>query len=183
MQKTLTIIIAGLLLCLTQSALASQFSIHSVSAELSDGVYVLNARLDVELSEEMSNALKNGVALVFVLDLHVKEQKYRWFKKTVVKLEQRYELRYHALSQQYILTNRNTGLQSSFRSLSRALRKLGKIEDLPLLDASVISLYDDAVSLLRLRLDVRELPLPLKVRAYTSSDWQTRSRWVRWNLP
>ena len=172
-----------LLAVIIQSAFASDFTIHSVRSELDDDVYLLSARLDIDLGKEMREALKNGVPLVFVLDLHVKEKKYRWYRKSVVKLEQRYELRYHALSQLYILTNLNTGIQTSFRSLSRSLDSLGKIESLPLLDASVIADRDNVSALLRLRLDVSELPLPLKVRAYTNDDWQTRSRWTRWDLP
>lgn len=172
-----------LLIALSQSLLASDFTIHSISSELDDDVYLLSARLDIDLGKEMRDALKNGVPLVFVLDLHVNKQKYRWYRKSVAKLEQRYELRYHALSQLYILTNLNTGIQTSFRSLSRSLDSLGKIESLPILDASVIAEHDNVTALLRLRLDVSELPLPLKVRAYTNDDWQTRSRWTRWDLP
>lgn len=176
------IIVAYMLLLPVQGVFAAGFLLHSISTELSDGVYALNARVDLDLGEEMSAALKNGVPIVFVLDLQITEPRYRWFKKAVIELEQRYELRYHALSQQYLLTNLNTGIQTIFRSLSRALEKLGRIENLPLLDASLLTDREVNHARLRFRVDVSELPLPLKIRAYTSGKWQTSSQWIRLDL-
>jgi len=160
----------------------AEFSIRDIRSELKEGVYHLNARLDLQLGDEMREALRNGVPLVFVLELEILEPRFKWLNREVAHVEQRYELRYHALSQQYLLTNLNTGIQSAFHNLTFALSKLSYIENLPLLDADVIEGRDDVLARLRIRLDVGKLPLPLKIRAYTSQNWYTTSTWVRWAL-
>lgn len=160
----------------------ADFSIDDVNSELKEGVYHLNARLDLQLGDEMREALRNGVPLVFVLELEILEPRFKWLNREVAHVQQRYELRYHALSRQYMLTNLNTGIQSAFHNLDFALSKLSYIENLPLLDADVIEGRDDVLARLRIRLDVGKLPLPLKIRAYTSHSWHTTSNWVRWAL-
>jgi len=160
----------------------AEFSINDISSELRDGVYHLYARLDLQLGDEMREALRNGVPLVFVLKLEILEPRFKWFNREITQVEQRYELHYHALSQQYLLTNLNTGIQSAFHSLAFALSSLSRIQNMPLLDADVIEGRDDVLARLRIQLDVGELPLPLKIRAYTNQSWQTSSAWVRWPL-
>ncbi len=176
------VLCSALMLPVFAEKTTAAFSIEDAESELIDGVYHLNARLGIRLGDEMREALRNGVPLVFVLELEVIEPRLKWLKRQVVQVEQRYELRYHALSQQYLLTNLNTGIRLVFHNLAWALDALQHIERLPLLDADVIEGRDAAQTRLRLRLDVSALPLPLKIRAYTSPNWQIRSDWVPWPL-
>ena len=166
----------------TAEVVDAKFSIDDITSEFKEGVYHLNARLDLQLGDEMRETLRNGVPLVFVLELEVLEPRFKWLNREVAHVEQRYELRYLALSQHYMLTNLNTGIQLAFHNLAFALNKLSYIENLPLLDADVIEGRDDVLARLRIRLDVGKLPLPLKIRAYTSQNWHTTSTWVRWPL-
>jgi hypothetical protein len=160
----------------------SRFAIISLDSVLEDDVYHLDARLDLSLGEEMYEALKNGVPLVIVLETEVLEPQLKWFNTEVVHLEQRYELRYHPLTRQFLETNLNTGIQVVHPTLSSALSNLSRIENLPLLEADVIRDREDALVRIRVRLDVSQLPLPLRVRAYTDPGWRVRSPWVRWPL-
>lgn len=175
-----------LLLC-TQVAMAAQprkatVNFESLNSELIDGKYHLNAEMGLVLSEEMIEAMDNGVPLVYLLSMKVLKPRLIWFYQTIKLQQQRYELRYHALSRQYLVTNLNSGQQSSFFTLGSALEGLGKIQQLPMLDKALMDKDRHYFAEVKFMLDVERLPVPLKVRAYAKKAWRVKTRWVRWKL-
>ncbi|NOX76387.1 MAG: DUF4390 domain-containing protein [Gammaproteobacteria bacterium] len=163
-------------------AQAEDFTVRNASTSLDQQIYRLSADLGYHFSPVALDALGNGVALTLVLDIEVFEPRRYLWGDVVAALEQRYQIRYHALSDQYILRRLNSGSQSAYSSLDRALASLGKISDLPIIDAPLLaesSLYKVRV---RSRLDIDSLPVPLRLKAYISSDWWMDSGWYAWDL-
>jgi len=157
------------------------FVIKSVETRLVNGVYHLDTRIDYRFSDEALNALRSGVPLLILLDIQVLQDRWYW-DRTLAELEQGYLLLYHALSEQFIIHNLNSGAQEHFRSLGAALRSLGRIDNLPLIDAKLLQ-PDEAYKVrLRTHLDIESLPAPMRPLAYISSDWQLDSDWVTWPL-
>jgi hypothetical protein len=157
------------------------FVIKSVETRLVNDVYHLDARIDYRFSDEALNALRSGVPLLILLDIQVVQDRWYW-DRTLAELEQGYLLLYHALSEQFIIHNLNSGAQEHFRSLGAALRSLGRIDNLPLIDAKLLQ-PDEAYKVrLRTHLDIESLPAPMRPLAYISSDWQLDSDWVTWPL-
>jgi hypothetical protein len=158
------------------------FTVDFAGTELVNGVYHLNAGIRYDLSPVLSDALHNGVALVFEVQVDIHRVRSWWLDEHVATVTQRYRLEYHALSRLYLVTHLNTGVQQSFFRFSSVLSFLGELEALPLLDASLLDGDSEYEGRLRARLAVDALPLPLRVRAYLSPDWSPVSDWYTWSL-
>lgn len=163
-------------------AAAPGIVIDDFHVELQEGVYFLDADIDYRLSEEAVEALEQGVPLVFELQLEVLQLHDWWLDDELAVLSQRYQLRYHALSRRYVLTNVNTGYSRSYADRYSALAALGEVEELPVIDRRLLDDDEDYELRLRARLDVFALPLPLRTLAMVSPDWRLTSDWYSWPL-
>lgn len=156
--------------------------IVEVRAELRDDVYYLDADIDYVPSRQIGEALERGVPVPVLLTIEIlRERQYLW-NETVATLEQRYELDYHGLTRQYVIRNINIGTQTAYPSLEAALAALGRIVDLPLIDANLLD--PDAVygGRLQARIDVNALPVPLRLRALVTPEWRLASEWHEWRF-
>ncbi len=172
----------GVLWLAAAYAQSADFRIKQLTSEIEGGVHQVSLKLDINFSDEMLEALRNGVALVVQVEIEVLRPRSYWWDSTLVALKQRYQLRYHALSQSYIVRNLNTDAQESLRTLSAALDALSTTNDIPVVDASLVPANADYIGRLRVLLDIDALPLPLKMRAYTSPEWRAASDWRQWSL-
>ncbi|MDD3449372.1 MAG: DUF4390 domain-containing protein [Gammaproteobacteria bacterium] len=176
---------ALLTLCLTlaaTTALAAEFRVREVRSQLVDGVYRMDADLDLELEGEVRDALVNGVPLILGVEIEVVQQRPWLWDQTVASLEQRYQLRHHALSRRYLVKNLNTGVQTSHTHLEDALASVERIRGLPLLEQPLLMAGDEYRGRVRVRLHTEALPSPLRPMAYLSRDWRLKSEWVEWPL-
>jgi hypothetical protein len=158
------------------------FTVDFARTQLVDGVYHLHAGLRYALSPALTDALHNGVALVFEVRVEVYRVRSWWLDAHVATITQRYRLDYHALSRLYLVTHLNTGVQQSFFRFSSVLTFLGELDAVPLLDAGLLDEGADYEARLRTRLLIDALPLPLRVRAYISPEWSPVSDWYSWSL-
>ena len=158
------------------------FEVRSASTELRSGVYFLNAWIEYRLSSEATVALRSGVPLTIRVDVELLNPRRFWFDGEDAALRQLYELEYHALSERFIVTNLNSGDQASFATLFSALNYLGRIDQLPVIDAALIEPDRDYDWRLRAVLDVEQFPGPLRLLAFWRRDWSLASDWYRWPL-
>ncbi len=179
---------AGLLACcllLLPFSVQTQeghFEVRSGETFLEDGVYYVSARLNYELSDEALEALNSGVALTLELHIELTRTRRFWADPEIASLVQSYELQYHALSDRYIVTNLNSGGQNTFATLFSALSTMGRVEDLPLIDAALLD--PDATYNVRIRavLDQDRLPGPLRLFALWQDGFKLESDWYGWSL-
>lgn len=183
----------ALLACLAMLALGAGFAqeeidregyfeVRSATTEPIDGVYTLDARLQLVLSSEALAALESGVTLTIELQLQVIRQR-RWFLDDVqAELAVRYELEYRPLTQRYIVRNLNSGDQDSFATLYSALNSLGRIQGLPVIDDAL--LIPDKPYRVRLRamLNTEQYPATLRLLFFWRGEWQLQSEWFEWPL-
>lgn len=180
--RLLQLAFIGLCLSANVTAAPPQFTVRDAKTVLSGEVYQLDAKLEYQFTEVALAALNNGVTLTLVLDIEVySPSRYLW-DDVIASLEQRYEIQYHALSEQYLLRNLNSGSQFVYSLLEDALAALGKIEQLPILDAHLLQEDERYMVRVRSRLDLASLPVPLQLKAYVSSSWWLSSGWYSWNL-
>jgi hypothetical protein len=167
----------------TAQASQKRFSIVFANISKLAGVYRLDATVNYVLSRPAREALLNGVRLEFELEINIL-QKRDWLPTAkAADLDQRYQLSYHALSQQFVVENINAGVHETFPELDEALRYMGEVIDLPLIDASLLSPGKKYICEIRARLDLDRLPLPLMIRAYASPSWWLRTDWYTLKLP
>lgn len=180
--RLLQLAFVGLYLSSNVAAAPVQFAVHDAKTVLSGEIYQLEARLEYQFSEAVLAALDSGVSLTLVLDIEVySPSRYLW-DDVIATLEQRYQIQYHALSEQYLLRHLNSGSQFVYSSLGSALASLGKIEHVPILDAHLLQKDEHYKVRVRSRLDLDSLPVPLQLKAYVSSEWWLSSGWYSWDL-
>jgi len=156
--------------------------IRSAYSRLAGGVYYLNARIDFVLSDAVRTALDNGVALDVELRINVaRTRRYVW-DSGVASLRQRYRLSFHALTQRFVLSNLNSGEQESYGDLDAVLFQLGRIDDLPIIDAALLD--DDARYRVNVRvvLDLKQSSGALRLLSFFWGDWRIASEWYSWPL-
>ena len=158
------------------------FEVRTADARLAGGVHTLDARLQLVLSSEALNALSSGVPLRIELQLEViRVRRFVW-DDAAAELAIVHELEYRPLSQRYIVRNLNSGDQDSFATLYSALNSLGRIQGLPVIDDALLEA--DAAYRIRLRvlLNTRQYPAPLRLLFFWRDQWQLESEWFEWLL-
>lgn len=170
----------ALLLLLGRSALAGDDGIvlEDPRTAIEDGVVTLSTRVRYQLSDEVLEALNSGVPLFFAVDIEVIRVRRWWPDATLATLQQRYLLLYHALSEKYVVHNLNSGVQGNFGSLTTALWSMGRIERLPIIDASLLEPEREYTVRMRAALDLDALPAPIQPLAHLSPDWRLESPWL-----
>jgi hypothetical protein len=159
-----------------------ELRIENVSTRLADKVLMLDADIRYSLSEKALEALYNGVPLTLELDIRVLRHRRFLWNEEVASLTQRYRLRYHPLTEQYLVKNLNTDHQENYATLNAALEAMGHIENFPMLDKRLLDSDEDYTAQLRVRLDIEALPAPLRPLAYLSPSWRLSSDWYSWPL-
>lgn len=158
------------------------FEIRSASTELVDGVHKLNARLQLVLSSEALEALSSGVPLTIELQIDIIQVRRFYWDDVDAELAIRYELEYRPLSQRYIVRNLNSGDQDSFATLYSALNTLGRVQDLPVIDNSVLDPDKNYRIRVRALLNTQQYPAPLRLLFFWRDQWQLASKWSEWLL-
>ena len=158
------------------------FDVRSASTTANEGVLYLDARLQLVLSNQALAALDNGVPLTIELMLEVIRERRFIPDPADAELTLRYELEYRPLSQRYIVSNLNSGDQDSFATLYSALNNLGRIQDLPILDLSILDGEADYRMRLQALLSTRQYPAPLRLLFFWRDEWQLKSEWFEWSL-
>lgn len=159
------------------------FGVEEAQIELASDVYFLDARIQYRLSSDAREALLAGVPLTIKIDMEVVSPRRFWFDNETAKLEQRYELVYRAVSERFLVRNLNSGKQESFPTLQSALTYLGRIENLPIIDADLLEAGERYDLRLRTELDIDKFPGPLRLLAFWRRDWSLGSDWYQWRLP
>jgi Domain of unknown function (DUF4390) len=175
-------LVGVLMLFVVSAAYAQQrLEIRSAYVEPAESVYLLNVTMDFELPEGAKLAIREGVPLTLDLEIAVSHTRRLWLDESVAALEQRYELVYHALSERYLVRNLNSGEQSSFSNLDAALDFLRVIDDLPILDGTLMDANRRHDINLRASVDVKTMPDTLRFVLFWADDWRQRSEWYTWS--
>ncbi len=188
--RTLAAVAAAALLLLATGVRAQDdgvvregyFEVRSASTELQDGVHRLDARLQLILSSEALDALSSGVPLIIELQAQIIRVRRLYFDGVDAEITKRFELEYRPLSERYLVRNLNSGEQDSFSTLYSALNSLGRIQDLPLIDDSLLAPGKPHRVRLRALLQTQQYPAPLRLLFFWRSQWQLKSEWLEWPL-
>ena len=158
------------------------FVIHEVSSKLVNNVYQLNANIEYNFSDNVLSAIQNGVPIIIVLDIEILQFRDYLWGKLVAELKQRFKLQFHAISEQYIVENLNSGYQETFPTLHSALYILRQIKELPIIDKKLIQQERQYEGRARVRIELESLPVPLRMNAYITRSWWLGSGWFEWEL-
>jgi hypothetical protein len=180
-------VLAGLCAVLCAAAvladgLDGRCEVRSADLELKEGVFHLNARLDLPISDAVREGLAQGVPLALELDLSIERVRQLLPNSGVADLSQRYHLQYNAVSAHYILRNDNSGQQESLPTLDEALEQLSQVRGVPVLDRSLISPDLRYEANVRAKLDYGAVPLSMRILMFWVRDWHRESDWYTWTF-
>ena len=178
---------AAWLLCFLATLAAPAYAdtrleVTSASVAIDEGVFELDARLDIGIPGAGRRAIEAGLTLELEYQTEIARVRRYLPDAGVASLQQRFELSYHALSQRYLVRNLNTGEQQDFGSLQAALDRVGELRGLPLLDSSLLepgSAYEFRV---RAELKLQTAPDTLGWLLFWTDDWSATSEWYAWTL-
>ena len=175
---------AALILALPLRAegLAGRFEVRSADLELQDGVYHLNARIDLPISEAVRRGLVEGVPLTLEVDLDIERVRQLLPNSRVAELTQRYRLQYNAVTARYILRNENSGQQESLGTVDEAIAHLSEVHSLPALDRALIAADRRYEGRVKARIDFGTVPFTLRLLMFWVSDWHRESDWYAWTF-
>jgi hypothetical protein len=160
--------------------LEGRFEVRSADLELKDGVYHLNARMDLPVGDAVRRGLADGVPLTVELDLDIERVRQLLPNSRVAELTQRYHLQYNAVSARYILRNDNSGVQESIGTVDAALERLSEVRSLPVLDQSLMASNRRYEASVRVKADYGAVPFTLRMLMFWVSDWHRESDWYTW---
>lgn len=179
---------AFLLLCFLATAPApaagadTRIEISEASAALDEGVYELDARMRLRLPEAARKAIDAGLPLRLDYEIRISRVRHYMLDASVASLVQSHEISYHALSQRYLLRNRNTGEQQDFGILDAALERLSEVSGLPVIDAALLEEGPTYEVAIRAILDMGTVPDALRWLLFWTDDWSATSEWYTWTL-
>ena len=167
---------------LSAEGLAGRFEVRSADLELKDGVYHLNARIDLPISDAVRRGLVEGVPLSLEVDLDIERVRQLLPNSSVAVLTQRYRLQYNAVSARYILRNENSGQQESLGTVDEAIAHLSEVHSLPALDKALIAADRRYEGRVRAKIDFGTVPFTLRLLMFWVSDWHRDSDWYAWTF-
>ena len=165
------------------TALAAQAgSIEPKRAALTPGDdgYALSAEFSLDLGNRLEDAVARGVPLYFNLEFVLERPRKYWVNEHVVTRSLTYRLSYSSLTRQYRLTTGS--LHQNFGSLAEALRVVGRIAALPVVEKDAIKAGESYEAAVRLALDRSQLPKPFQVDAITDRALQVEAKVLRWQF-
>lgn len=145
--------------------------------------YQVLTRVEFELTPYLRNALLNGVALTARVQFRLGQHRSWWFNKDKPLMTVRYELKYHALSQRYLLTRIDTNEHWGFTSLAGTLRKLSELRKYNLPKLTNVKKGGGYYILAIADMMPASLRLPLRLQALFSDKFSITSEGVFWPLP
>tara|TARA_B110000014_G_C19996020_1_gene516073 strand:+ start:151 stop:741 length:591 start_codon:yes stop_codon:yes gene_type:complete len=158
------------------------FDVRSATTILVEGNHMLDSRLQLFLSDEALNALNSGVPLTIELSVEIIRTRRFLPDAKEVELEFQYELEYRPLSQRYIVKNVQNEIQDSYATLFSALNKLGRVQDLILVENSSLEPQSNYRFRMQALLSTKQYSAPLRMLFFWRDQWDLKSEWYEWQL-
>jgi hypothetical protein len=167
-------------LAVSAAQAATSVEVRNASISLDDGVYELDARLNLSVPGGARRAIDAGLTLRLNYQIEIGRVRRYLPDPEVASIVQSFELSYHALSQRYLVRNLNTGEQFDHGALEGALERVAEVRGLPLIDSSLLEPGPTYEFRVRAEIDMRTAPDALNWLLFWTDDWSAISEWYVW---
>ena len=171
-----------LTVCTNEIVYADGVNINSTNTYIDNNIFYLDASYKLNLTEESYKALRQGISFEIHMDFQLLEKRKWLWNKIVFKKKLIHKLEHKPLTNNFLITNLNSGIVNYYKNLDAAVNAIGNISKLRLFDKNKLQNNIKYLARIRLYLDIDSLPSPLRPRAYFSSDWNISSQWYRWEI-
>lgn len=139
--------------------------------------WTINASYQIELPPELSDAVKKGITFQFLTELNVTRGRWYWFEEKPITAVKIIKLSFHPLTQLYRV---NVGsLTLSANTLEEALIQVGAIAGWQVAELSALDNGRQYEGVIRMRLDLSQLPKPFQINALNAREWNLSSDWYQ----
>ena len=160
----------------------SNIIIKSANGIFNEDQYLVNANIHYEIGKEIQEALDHGISLQIDIQLYAIQQR-DWVWDTTLKFKTlRYLLEHHPLSGHYQVTDLNNYHRKHFQNLESAIKYIGSINNLNLINRSNLIPEKNYQARIRSRLNIQNLPAPMRLLAYFSPEWNLACPWYEWMI-
>jgi len=175
--------------------LAIVATVPTVGLPSESGIFIQRAQLDAKETRQVVTAdneyrfpqvalraLDEGIPLTFRVKLRIERIRSWGWSETLVQDERTIQLRYEPLAKSFQVSDLGSGAALHYASLASVLDTLSHLRgwSIPTLPAPEGSEQREAT--LCFEFDVESLPLPLRLVAYLSPDWNMETPPYRWLL-
>lgn len=165
--------LAAAVVPLPGDARADVIPVESADVRVEEGDVLLTAQFAFSFNPTLEEALQRGIPLYFVLDVDIVRPRWWWIDEKVAQSSVAYRVSWQPLTRQYRVAS---GLLSqSFDTLAEVERLIGRVNSRVVARAADLERGTRYEAVVRLRLDVNQLPKPFQVNALASRDWQLAS--------
>ena len=166
------------------SAHAEEFAIREAQATFDQNALSVEAKFDLNLSDAVDEALHNGVSIQLITTLDLFTQRPFVWDKHIAQWAFSHDIRYHALTDRYVLTSPQHPEIRSFSSLSDLFSEIETFNFQSDIMGETLPDSKHGYKLqLRIALDKTTLPAPLRVMTFVSTDWRLKSDIHEWSIP
>ncbi len=173
------LVVLGCLCCLGV-AWAGNIEPKSAALVADEQGEAVTAEFSIDLGPRLEDAVRRSVPLHFRFEFDLTRKRRYWIDEHVAGHVVRYRLSYQALTRQYRLSL--GGLHQNFDTLEEALRTLGRVGRLHVIDKAALLTGETYTAAVRLSLDHAQLPKPLQVDALADQDWRIEAMTLRWDF-
>ncbi len=158
-----------------------RFEIRNAYVELVDGVWHLDVRLDLGLSEAARQAFDEGVPLTLHLEAEATTARRFLPDATVVSLARQWQLAYDAIADRYVVSDPESGERVSHATREEAFAALAHISAMPLADSVHLPPGGRFEMRVRASVEIGDLPVAIKVLLFWKS-WSRSTDWYVWSV-
>lgn len=180
----LPVVIVVLLSHAPPLAFAAGFKVSSLQSRAAGQTLHLNGNLDLTLTPKVEEAVGKGIPIELAIDVRLYRDRALLWDERIGSWTLRRELRYHALSGQYLIGGASGAPvgQESVNSLNEALTEMGSLDAVTLPLTTALKPDAEYRVNVRVALDIEALPSLLRPVAYTSRAWDLNSGWTTWKV-
>ena len=161
---------------------AESVNINSTSTYIDNDIFYLDSSSEFYLSKEAYKALRQGISFEIHTDFQLLIKRKWFWNKIIFEKKIIHKLEHKPLTENFLITNMNTGIVNYYKNLNTAINAISKISKMKLFKRSKLQKNTNYLARIRLHLDIDSLPSPLRPRAYFSSDWNISSQWYKWEI-
>jgi len=166
----------------SESAMESGIFIQRAQLDDMEHRPVVTADIEYRFPDVALRALDEGIPLTFRVKLRIDRIKPWGWTEVLVKDERTIQLRYEPLAKSFQVSDLGSGAALHYASLSSVLDTLSHLRGWSIPKPPALVENERREATLSFVFDVESLPLPLRLVAYLSPDWNMETPPYRWLL-
>lgn len=169
-----------MLFCVSSNVFAN-FLVLAGESRINEDRITHEAELQLALSDDVVTAITKGIEIRLVYDFRLLRIRPVIWDDEIAAWKFSVRIKYHGLSNSFILENDYTGKLDTFDSIRDVLDDLSRFRvSVPIVGSTLPQSDSGYRMAFKIELDKNALPPPLKLLVEISPTWDLASSWKQW---